>query len=304
MMAEHSAQPRRAAAALALTLALAGGLVLEAGPVFAATWPLSPPRLAANFGSFAKGRVIVGVALAGEEGSVHAAEDGEIAFSSEAGTMPSGLPSALGSFVVVEQRGDLAAVYSHLEPGTLSTRERKPKAGDVIASPGRSGWIEGPGVVYQVFDRRAASWVNPYLLLPPVADGAPPAIRSLALTRGAKSYAIASSSSVPQGTYGISVDIADPSDAPWSAGALAPYIVRLSIDGVEIAQEVFDVAKAKGGKLMLFAQSPVEADELRTAEGRYGLAERLFTRGRTVIEVRVEDAAGNKRSASWTVLVE
>jgi hypothetical protein len=265
---------------------------------------LSPPRLAANFGSFAKGRVIVGVALAGEEGSVRASEDGEIAFSAEEGTLPSGLPSALGSFVVVEQRGDIAAVYSHLVPGTLSIRERKPKAGDAIASPGKSGWIEGTGVVYQVFDRRASSWVNPYLLLPPLEDDVPPVIRSMALSRGAKSYVIGAAASVPQGTYRLSVDIADPSSAPWSAGALAPYAVRLSVDGIEISQEVFDVAKAKGGKLQLFAQNPMAADDLRTAEGRYELAERLFTRGRTVIEVQVEDASGNKRTASWTVLVE
>jgi hypothetical protein len=284
--------------ALFLALALVGGLA------FAADWPLSPPRLAASFGSFGKGRVLVGVALAGEEGAVKAAEDGEIAFSAEEGTMPSGLPSALGSFLVVEHRGDMAAVYSHMAPGTLATRSRQVKAGDTLASPGRSGWIEGQGLVYQVFDRRAASWVNPYLLLPPLADEVPPVIRSLALTRGDKSFVIGAAASVPQGTYGISVDVADPSVAAWSSGPLAPYIIRLSVDGVQIVEEVFDVAKASGGRLRLFAQNPIAVDELRTAEGRYELTERLFTRGRTVIEVRVEDAAGNKRGGSWTVMVE
>lgn len=297
---------------LALAFTLAGGLALWTGPAFAALWPLSPPKLAANFGSFAKGRVSVGIALAsspaidgaGGEVPARAAEDGEIAFSAEEGAMPSGLPSALGSFMVLEQRGGMAAVYSHLAPGSLQTRERKHKSGDEIARPGRSGWIEGPGLVYQVFDRRSASWVNPYLILPPLADATPPAIRSLALAGGSKSYAIGSSSTVPQGTYGISVEVSDPSEAPWSAGALAPYLVRLSVDGVQIAEEVFDVAKAKGGKLLFFAQSPIAAVDLRTAEGRYELAERLFSRGRSVIEVQVEDAAGNRRSASWAVLVE
>jgi len=294
----------RRPSALFLSIFLSGGLIFGARLAFTADWPLSPPRLAANFGSFAKGRVIVGVALAGEEGSVRASEDGEIAFSAEEGTLPSGLPSALGSFIVVEQRGGIAAIYSHVAPGTISIRERKPKAGDPIASPGRSGWIEGTGVVYQVFDRRASSWINPYLLLPPLADDAPPVIRSMAFSRGTKDYILGAAASVPQGTYRISVDIADPSNASWSAGVLAPYAIRLSVDGVEISREVFDVAKAKDGKLQLFAQNPMAADDLRTTEGRYELAERLFTRGRIVIEVRVEDASGNKRSASWTVLVE
>lgn len=296
----------RKAFPLAMLLSLGG--VLMAGFAFAADWPLSPPLLAANFGSFAKGRIFTGVALAAapsdSSAAVHAVEDGEIAFSAEEGDLPSGLPSAFGTFVIVEHRDGMAAVYSHLSPGTVKNGERKLKSGDVIASPGRSGWIEGPGMVYQVFDRKASAWVNPYLLLPPLPDTAPPAIRSLALSRAGATTVIGASSSVQQGTYRISVEVADPADAPWSAAALAPYLIRLSIDGAEITQETFDVAKSKGGKLVLFGQNPIAAQVLRTPEGRYQLAERLFTRGKTVIEVRIEDAAGNKRSASWTVLVE
>ncbi len=289
---------RPASAAIA---ALATFVALSA---FAMDWPLAPPRLAATFGTYAKGRVITGIALAGDDGFVRAAEDGELSFSLDEGEHAGLLPAPLGSFVVVEHQKGMAAVYSHLAPGSLTTYLRKPKAGDILGRPGTTGWIEGPGAVFEVYDRRAGSWVNPLLLLPPQADDKAPVIRSLALSRADKVYVLGETASVPQGTYRISVDVADPADSPWTAGPLAPYGLRLSIDGVEAAKSVFDVAKGSGGELMLFALAPVAAGELRTKDGRYELAERLFTRGRASLEVRVEDVAGNRRSATWTIAVE
>jgi murein DD-endopeptidase MepM/ murein hydrolase activator NlpD len=289
---------RGASSAIALAMAIAGG------SAFAMDWPLSPPRLAATFGTFAKGRVITGVALAADEGLVRATEDGELSFSLEDGAYPNALPSPLGSFVVIEHQRGMAAVYSHLAPGSLSTYLKKPKSGDILGKPGSSGWIEGSGVVFQVFDHSAASWVNPLLILPPLADDKPPIIRSLALSRADKVFVMGQANSVPQGTYGISVDVSDPADSPWTAGPLAPYSILLAIDGIEAAKDVFDVAKGVSGELMLFVHSPAASSKLRTKEGRYSIADRLFTRGRTVMEVRVEDAAGNRRTASWTVLVE
>lgn len=285
-------------------LLLIAALALACGAASAMDWPLAPPRLAANFGTFAKGRVFMGVAIAADDGIVRSAEDGEISFILEEGAHPAGLPTPLGSFVVIEHQKGLAAVYSHLARGSLSTYLRKPKAGDILGNPGSSGWVEGSGVLFQVFDRRAGSWVNPLLVLPPLADDKPPVIRSLALARSDKTYILGETASLPQGTYQVSVDVADPASSSWVAGPLAPYVIRLSVDGVEATKYVFDVAKGRGGKLSLFALSPVSAGALRTKDGRYTLAERLFSRGRTAIEVRVEDVAGNKRSASWTLLVE
>ena len=277
---------------------------LASTPELAWDWPLAPPRVAATFGTFAKGRVVTGLALASDGAPVRAADDGELSFISEEGISPSGLPSALGSFVVVEQDKGLAVLYSHLAAGSMSSFLRKPRSGDVLGSSGSSGWIEGSGIVFQVFDRLAGSWVNPLLLLPPLTVDKPPVIRSLALSSADKVYVLGAATSLPQGTYTIAADVADPAEPAWGTGSLAPYGIRLSIDGTEAARDRFDVARGTGGKLLLFGQPGVDADELRTKEGRYALAERLFTRGRTSIEVSVEDAEGNKRSSTWTFVVE
>jgi hypothetical protein len=282
------------------------GLAVSGSLLFAMDWPLSPPRLAATFGTFAKGRVVAGIALSAEDSPLRSADDGELSFVMEEGNRTGLLPSTLGSFMVLEHPGGMAGLYSHLAPGSLTARQKMFKRGELLGRGGASGWIEGPGTVFQVFDRRASAWVNPLLLLPPLADDKAPVIRSLALSlsRADKVYVLGEAPSVPQGTYKVSVDVADPADSTWTVAPLAPYSIRLAIDGVEAAKDVFDVIRASDGELRLFSQSPVSASELRTREGRYTLSERLFTRGRTVIEVRVEDAAGNKRSASWTIVVE
>jgi hypothetical protein len=287
-----------AAVIAALSLAIAGA------PAFAMDWPLSPPRLAATFGTFAKGRVVAGIALSGDEGLVRSADDGEITFSLEDRAYPGVLPTPLGSFIVIEHQGSMDALYSHLAYGSLPISTGKVKAGDILGKSGASGWIEGPGIVFQVYDHRTGSWINPLLVLPPLADDKPPVIRSLALSRADKVYVLGETASVPQGMYKVSVDVTDPANSSWTVGPLAPYAIRISIDGVEAMKEVFDVARGVNGELMLFTLSPVAAGDLRTKEGRYSLIERFFARGRTTIEVRVEDAVGNKRSVSWTVVVE
>jgi hypothetical protein len=70
-------------ARIGAALAAAAAIALAGGTAIAWDWPQSPPRLAATFGTFAKGRVITGVALAAEDGLVRSAEGGDLAFALE-----------------------------------------------------------------------------------------------------------------------------------------------------------------------------------------------------------------------------
>ncbi len=285
-------------------LVVAGLLCGALGALWAMDWPVESPKLAATFGTPAAGRVVTGVAIAASNGLVRSIDDGELAFAFDEATTPSGLPSTLGSFAVVEHPNDMAAVYAHLLPGSVSDYLTTVKRGTILGSVGASGWTEGPGLLLEIFDRRKSNWVNPLLLLPALPDGNAPAIRSVTLMNGEKSYALGEAKSVPQGTYEIAADITDATDAPWTAGPLAPYVIRLSVDGTELSREVFDVAFGKRGRLSLFSSSPRLLSELRTEDGRYLLSEHLFTRGRSIIELSVEDIAGNRRDMTWAVSIQ
>ncbi|HTX72461.1 MAG TPA: M23 family metallopeptidase [Rectinemataceae bacterium] len=282
------------------------GLVCSAaalGGLWALDWPLAQVKVAATFGTPAQGRMITGVALAAGDGLVKAVDDGELAFVFDGKTTPSGLPSTLGAFAVVEQQNDLAGVYAHMAAGSVSNYLTVVKRDSILGKVGSSGWSEGPGLLFELFDRKRGDWVNPLLVLPPAPDDKAPVIRSVALSSGDKTYVLGETSSIPQATYRISADIVDPSDAPWTAGPPAPYTIRLSIDGTEIVRRVFDVAVAANGELGFFTQDTSSATGLRTPDGRYLLGERLLARGRSTIELSAEDANGNRRSVSWSVTI-
>jgi hypothetical protein len=289
---------------LAARIAAIAIFALVAGGAGALDWPLPEASVSATFGTTAKGRLVTGVALAASGGLVRSSEEGEIVFTAEEGLSPSGLPMALGSFVIVEHRREMSGVYSHLAPGSVSDYLRSVRSGDILGRVGVSGWTEGEGLCFQIFDRKERRWVNPLLLLPPLDDDSPPVIRSLSLLRDGKAYQLGASARVSQGTYALVLETSDISDAAWTAGPLAPHSVRLSMNGEVVAKAIFDVAGESRGELVFFSSEPRSATAIRGGEGRYILAERLLTRGRVVFEAVVEDAAGNRRSASWTVAVE
>jgi len=293
-----------ATGARAARIAAIAMLACAAAGVSALDWPLPAPSVAATFGTVAEGRLVTGVALAASGALVRSAEEGEVVFVAEEGVSQSGLPMALGSFIVVEHRREMSGVYSHLAPGTVSNYLRKVRSGDILGRSGSSGWAEGEGILFQVLDRKEGRWVNPLLLLPPLEDRKPPAIRSLYLLREGKTYQLGATERVGQGTYALALEAADPSDAAWTAGPLAPLSMRLSMNGEVVGKATFDVAGSSRGELVFFSSEPRPAKAIRGGEGRYVLAERLLTRGRVVFEAVVEDAAGNRRSASWAVSVE
>jgi len=300
---ERRSRPQGKAPALLLACAALAALASGAS---ALDWPLADPKPAATFGTAAKGRFVSGILLASEGGLVRAAGDGELvyAFDGSSPTAVSALPSTLGSFAVVEHERGMAGLYAGLAPGSVSSYLTKTKAGSILGTAGASGWAEGQGLLFAVYDRGAERWVNPLLLLPALKDKTQPLIRSAALARGGKSYALGETRSVPQGEYAIAVDVADPLDAPWSAGSPAPYYLRLLVDGAKIAELEYDVMEGRSGRLVLFPQAPKSRADYLLPDGRALVAERFFRRGRSVIEVLVRDYAGNERGASWSIAVE
>jgi hypothetical protein len=129
-------------------------------------------------------------------------------------------------------------------------------------------------------------------------------VRSVSLLRDGKSYPLGETKSLPQGQYGLAVDVVDLVDASWAPGPSAPYYVRLVVDGAKAAELQFDVIQEKEGKLRLSSISPKSYDECRLPDGKTLFASRLFARGRSVVQVLVRDYAGNERQASWSINLE
>lgn len=290
----------RLISALAL-LASAPALLL------ALDWPLSSPRPAAFFGTSEGGSFLTGIELSAEQSLVTSVDDGEVVFifdDDPSSTGGSKLPSAIGSYIVVEHPRGMAGLYAEIEKGSVSSYLSKVKRGAILGKTGASGIQKGKGLAFSLFDRGASRWVNPLLLLPQYLDKTAPLIRSAALVRDGKSYPLGETKTLPQGQYGVAVDVVDLVDSPWTPGPSAPYYIRLVVDGAKAAELQFDVAEARTGKLRVSSISPKSYEECRLPDGKTLLASRLFPRGKSVILILVRDYAGNERQASWTIGLE
>lgn len=294
--------PRLVASVLAAGLLFFGA---GAALLFAFDWPLSSPRIVQSFGTAAYGGFATGLALEAQNGLVKSAEEGELAFVvDEKGGGVGRLPSTLGSYVVVEHPRGMVGVYGELAPGSASSYLRGIKKGSILGSTGASGWSRVGGSDFRLFDRSAARWVNPLLLLPPIEDKIPPLVRAAYLLKAGKSWPLGETKTLPQGSYTIAVDAIDPTTASVSGPANAPYYLRLLVDGVKVAELSFDVAEVRDGLLRISSDSPRGFEDCYSVDGKTLLAQRSLPRGRSVITVLVRDFAGNERQSSWAVNLE
>jgi len=261
-------------------------------------------ELVASFGTPARNRFTTGVMLAATDGLVRASSAGEIIFAADENRKRSALPSILGSFVALEHEGGMIGLYAGMEGGTVSSYLARVKPGDLLGRTGASGPMDGEGLYFSVFDRKAARWVNPLLLLPKLAESRPPIVRSAALVGTSRTWILGDSRPVPQGTYSVAIDVFDPTSAAWSMGPSAPYSIRLVVDGVKIVELIFDIASERDGRLSLFSSIPKDYAAYRHSDGRIILGSRLFYRGKALVEVYVSDYAGNERSFAWSVVIE
>ncbi len=278
--------------------------LMAASVLSAMSWPLDAPTPAATFGTFAQGRYMTEIELASEGGAVHPAEDGELIFCYDSKRDSGSLPSTIGSYALVEHQRDMVGLYAELAPGSVPSSPLKLRTGNVIGIAGESGLTRGPGLLFGIFDRRADRWVNPVLLLPPLTDKTPPAIRSVQLIGASNQYRLGDSKVLPQGTYTVSADVSDVPSAAWIRSNSAPYYLRLMIDGAKVAEFSYDVASVKNGKTVLAEKAPGNVENYLEKDGRLLLARRFFSHGRSIIEIVARDFAGNESKQSWTVTVQ
>lgn len=282
-------------------------LLAATSPARGFEWPLDQPLIAATFGTAARGRIVTGLYLATGPAPVRAGERGELLFATD-GAPAGSLPSTLGAFVAVRHGDGVVSVYSHLAPGSEASWLADVAKGESLGTTGESGWIEGPGLSFSLYDLAASRWVNPLLFLEAPVDRKAPTIRGASLLADGQGITLGGApgdaKTIAQGRYRIVVDCIDPVSAPWSPGPSAPYYIRLVVDGELLAELAYDVAETRGGALGLFAAVPRGLQDLTSGGAGITVAERGFSRGKSVIEVLVRDRAGNERRASWAVVVQ
>jgi hypothetical protein len=266
-------------------------------------WPLPGARITRNFGFNDGGRPVAGVELSGG-GNVLAASDGEVIFDFSPSGGYSSFPSPLGAWTAVDHGGELVGIYARHGGRGGDSNRLSVGEGTPLAAAGASGRSNGEGVFFIVYDRRERRWVNPAMIAPPLADAIPPQIRGVKLVAdGGAPEGVDLRQGTVRGRHVIAVDVVDALSGGMGV-ALAPHRIVASVNGTEIGNLVFEMISARDGEMFVGRGSQVSARRVYSHFPAFEVGEAMLNSGQAIIEIIVQDIAGNSTSVTQRVSVE
>jgi hypothetical protein len=277
---------RAALAALALSAAAATG---------ALEWPVEKRVITGSFGEDRGDHVHLGIDIGGGEQVVRPVLAGELVFRYEENAGFTSLPRGVGSYVVLRHQDDVLSVYCHLRREIDRPALTAFTARDPVGVIGDTGYSEGKHLHFMVFDGEIGSFVNPLSLLPPVPDRQPPVVKRLALRRGDWVMDLAPGITVSSGPAEVLVEAYDLREDVRFLWPLAPYAVRLALNGAEVSRIAFDALQVKEGR-MLLSGTALSAADVYASERLMRLGTVELRRGESHLLAVARDFAGNEAS--------
>ena len=276
--------------------------------LFPMDWPSPQGIITRNFGWNDRGLPHLGISFS-SEGSIGAAEDGELLFRCTEGYGASRLPSPLGSWIALDHGDGIISIYARFSGGRLEDANNEAannnlRKGSILGASGMSGWSSGGGFYFQLFDRKERRWINPSMIITPSEDSRPPVILSVRL-KNEKGDTIDPSQTraVNQGRYFVYVDAMDTMRQP-NENPLAPYRIICSINGSETGVLNFETYSARDGTLMVYRNGLVRVKQVYAPFPAYEVADVWLSRGQTTLEIIAQDIAGNVRNIVYRLMVE
>jgi len=285
-----------------LSALLLAAFTLPVPRLGALDWPVKDRILTGTFGEDRGDHFHLGIDLGGGEQEVRPVLEGELLFRYDEGESFTSLPRGVGSFVVLHHSQDILSFYCHLQKGSAGPGRTVYAPSDRIGVIGDTGHADGKHLHFALYDEEAGSWINPLSILPPLPDGQPPVIKRVLLSVGEQVQPLENGSKVRAGHGEILAETYDLREDVRFHWPLAPYGVRFSLDGKEIARIVFDSLMAKEGKMVVGATG-LTRDDVYRKEGlvRCGAVE--LRAGESHLHIAVRDFAGNEtvRDIPFTV---
>jgi hypothetical protein len=284
---------KTAAVALALAVALAAG---------ALEWPVSERIVTGTFGEDRGDHFHLGIDIGGGEQVVRPVLPGELVFRYEENADYTSLPRGVGSFAVIRHQDDVLSVYCHLRRDLARPARATFTVRDPVGVIGDTGYSEGKHLHFSVFDGQTRSWINPLSLLPPVADRESPVVKRIALSRGDRVTELAPGVVVPSGPAEVIVEAYDVRGDVRYLWPLAPYAVRLVLNGAEVARFAFEALEVREGRMVVLGTT-LAAPDVYASDRILKLGTVDLRGGESHLIAVVRDFAGNEatREVFFTV---
>jgi len=260
-------------------------------------WPVENPVVKANFGEKTGSYYNTGIDIISKSPDAFAVDKGEIVYYQEENNHFSALPSGLGNFIVIEHDRLLRTTYGHLDDNFIGKEKVNVAAGEVIGKIGDSGSSNGRYLHFELIDREFGELVNPLILLPVIGDKTKPLIKEVFLKNsGSAQYkTVANNEEIKAGKYDLSAIIYDLGENMNYFYQVAPYSIKVYINGEESLSIVYNSIKKSGNHLVLSSNNRNVKDYYLDNENwQIYLGQFDFRPGVTMIEISVSDFKGNE----------
>ncbi len=271
--------------------------------LFSFEWPIQDPTIVSTFGSLQGKSYKKGVDISVSNNTVTPIEGGELILHADAGSDGvHDIPSPMGNMVVLQHERGIRSVYGHLQ-NPVSEDVPYYDVSDVLGNVGSSGIVSGEFLLLEIIDSEVDRFVNPLLSLPSLADTNKPQLNTVELRSEKRSLILEDNKIVPQGKYELLIDAYDVSSALESLQRMAPYSIKVYLNGEEQATMDFESITVSDWIAVPTTSLSVSAEELYADEWRYSMGNVLLQPGEAVIEVFVNDFAGNEAAQAYRLQV-
>ena len=267
-------------------------------PCFALDWPVAKRIVTGSFGEDRGGHFHAGIDIGGGEQDIRPILAGELVFRYDENVDYTSVPRGVGTFAALQHADNILSIYCHMKTGSVPADRTQFAAVDRLGIVGDTGYSEGKHLHIEIFDRETVSFLNPLSILPPLPDREPPVIKRILLLIRDRTIVLESGVSVPAGQGTIMAEIYDPREDVRFLWPMAPYRIRMAVNGKETSKIVFDSLYVKDGVSMIGgvgigAAALYAGDrlilcgtiELRGGESHLLLAARDFAGNETVREL-------------------
>ena len=274
-----------------------------AAHIGAVDWPVEKRLITGTFGEDRDDHFSHGIELGGDGQVVKPALEGELVFRYDGKDDYTSVPRGTGAIVVLRHAQDILTQYAHLAVGSLGAVRNRYAADDTVGRVGDSGKAAGALLSFAVFDAEASAYVNPLAFLPPVPDAQPPVIRRVLLAIGDQRQELLPGARVKAGRVTVLAEAYDLREDVRFHWPLAPYSLRLALDGTDLVTIRFDTLSAREGVTVLGPAGLARGD-LYAGDGllRVGVVDLHAGSSRLVLAVR--DFAGNETLKELAITVD
>ena len=273
------------------------GLLISLPFVFAFEWPqsLKFENLFSSFFGQSRGSTFSNSLVFENPAEVMAAEDGTLLITLGSGISDMGwYESTLGNAVILSHPNNVLTVYGNLEEVSIVEDSSKVSKNEKIGVSGTSGWSNGKNSLeFQVIDTKSNNVINPFILMPVLTSGNSLEIKGLmAISSSGNSVNITNYSKISSGTNKLYIN-------KQSKGMV--YKTTVSVNGAVVETITYDVLSSKDGRLAVQGKRAYTYDQVYPSENQQLLAEVVFSKGKNLLSIVVEDFSGNQKTINYTI---